>query len=70
MRLGHGGFGDRDLMRVIGGAADQVLLGVEIGEARLRVKREQAFYFGHDLRADPVAGEKKELVIGHEKTPP
>ena len=66
VRLRHGRVGDRDFVRVIAGAADEAFLGLEIGDALLGIKAEKPFHLGHDFRADAVAGEKKELVAGHE----
>jgi hypothetical protein len=65
MGLGHGRFGNGDLVRVIAGATDQVVLGLEIGNAFLGVEAEQPLHLGHDFRADAVAGEQKEIVGRH-----
>ena len=66
MRLRHGGVGDGDFVRVVAGAADEVFLGLEFGDALLGVKAEQPFHLGHDFGADAVAGEKEEIEAGHE----
>jgi hypothetical protein len=66
MRLGHGLVGDGDLVGVIGGAADKPVLGLEVGDALLGIEAKEPFHLGHDLGADAVAGEKKELVASHD----
>ncbi len=66
MRLGHGGVGDRHLVRVVCGAADEILLGMEIGNAGLGVKAEQPFHLGHDFGADAVAGKEEQTMCWHE----
>ncbi len=53
-------------MRVISGAADKSLLDLEIGDALLGIEAEKPFHLGHDFGADAVAGEKQELVGGHD----
>ena len=53
-------------MRVVAAAADEPLLDFESGNASLGVEAKQPFYFGHDFRADAVAGKKKKLTGGHE----
>ena len=67
VRLRHGGVGDRDVVGVVAGAADQPFLGPKIGDACFGVKAEQPFHLGHDFRADAVAGEEKEIETGHER---
>ena len=62
----HVGFADRLAMRVIGGAADEALLRLEGGDAGCAQKGDELLGLGHDFRADAVAGQKKELVGGHE----
>jgi hypothetical protein len=64
-RLRHGGVGDGDLVRVVGGAAHQPFLDVEPGDALLFQETDQPFHLGHDFRTDAVAGEQEELVGGH-----
>ena len=66
MRLRHGFFGDGDLMGLVARAADQLLLGFEIRDAGLGEEAEEPFHLGHHFRTDAVAGEKEELVRGHE----
>jgi hypothetical protein len=56
-------------MGVVAAAADQPLLGLERGDARLGQEAEQAFHLGHDLRADAVAGKQEELVSRHRIVP-
>ena len=61
----HGRVGDRDLARVIGGAADQPLLGLEMRDA-LRVEPvDQALHLRHHFGADAVAGEKQQFMGRH-----
>jgi hypothetical protein len=64
-RPGHGLVGDRDLVGVVGTAADQSVLGLERAHAVGVHPRDQLFDLGHDLGADAVAGEQKELVGRH-----
>ena len=52
-------------MRIIGAAADEPLLDLETGEAAATKKRHDFFDFGHDFRADAVAGQEKELEGCH-----
>ena len=65
VRLGHGLFGDGDLVGVICGTADQPFLGPEIGNTLLGVEAEQPLHLGHDFRADAVAGEQEKIVGRH-----
>ena len=69
MRFRHGGIGDRHLVRVIGRAADQILLDIEISDSLCRAKGKEPLDLGHDLRTDAVAGEQKELVTSHARRP-
>ena len=66
MRLGHGGVGDRDLVRVVAAAADQPFLGLERAHAVRVHPGDELFHLGHDFGADAVAGEQQELVGGHD----
>jgi hypothetical protein len=56
-------------MGVIAAAADQALLGLERTHAAAVHPGDQLFDLAHDLRADAVAGKKKELVGGHGYAP-
>ena len=52
----HGLVGDRLAMRVVGGAADEILLAFEPGAAVMGVEpRDHRLQLGHDLLADAVA---------------
>ena len=53
-------------MRVVAAAADKPLFDLETGNAVFGIEAEQPLDFGHDFRADAVAGEKKKLVGSHE----
>ncbi len=52
-------------MRVISRAADETLLDLEAGDARLRQKGNDLFRLRRNLGTDPVAGEKQQLEGGH-----
>ncbi len=69
MRLGHGGIGDRHLVCIIGGASDQILFDVEIGEAFGGIKGQEPLDLGHNFRADTVAGEQQEFIPSHARRP-
>ena len=61
-RLRHRRLGDRHAMRVVGGAADQILLDLEGAEPGLVHEGDDRLHLGHDLRADAVAGKKEDAV--------
>ena len=65
LRLLDRRIGDRDAVRVIGAAAAQPLLGVERPHAVAVHPGDQLLHLGHDFGANPVAGEKEEIVGGH-----
>ena len=65
VRLGHGLVGDRDLVGVIAGTADEPFLGLEPPHAARVHPGDEFLHLGHHLGADAVAGEKKELVGRH-----
>ena len=52
-------------MRIIGAAADQPLLDLEMSEPAAVKKRDDFFDFGHDFGTDAVAGQEKEFEGCH-----
>jgi hypothetical protein len=64
LRLGHGLVGQRRAVRVIGRAADKVLGHVE-GDALRAEPVDDLAHLGHDLGADPVAGQDEQCAVGH-----
>ena len=52
-------------MRVVGATADQSLFDLELGDAFAPEMIDDLLDFGHNLRADSIAGEKKELQRLH-----
>ena len=65
-RLLHRRVGDRDLVGVEAGAADQPLFDLERAQAMRIHPVDELFHLGHHLGADAVAGKKEELVARHE----
>ena len=61
----HGGVGDRDLMGVVGRAADEVGLGLEGCDAAPAEPGDELLDLARDLRPDAVAGQEKELERRH-----
>ena len=57
-------------MRVVGAAADQVGLGLELGEALRVDPGHEAGHLAHHLGADAVAGEQQKLIGRHGCTAP
>jgi hypothetical protein len=66
MRLRHGLFGNRHLVRVIAAAADQRFVDFKLGDTGLGEISQKPLDLGHDFGTDAVAGEKKEFMRGHE----
>ena len=54
VRLGHRLVGDRDLVRVVAAAADEPLLGLERGDARLGVHEGDAAVFTSAITSGPM----------------
>ena len=65
LRLLHRGVGDGDAVLVVGGAADEVGLGRELGAARLVEEVDDALDLGDGFNADPVAGKEEQVIGGH-----
>src|SRR6185437_2523692 len=57
---------DARLVHVIGSAANQALLGLEMRDALRTEPIYQALHLRHHLGADAVAGEKQQFVDWHE----
>jgi hypothetical protein len=56
-------------MNVVAGASDQTFFDLEAAQ-RARIHESNEFlHLGHHLGTDPVAGEKKKLVVGHRALP-
>ena len=66
----HGRLGDRLAMRVVGAAADEVGLGLELGEALRVDPGHEAGHLAHHLGTDAVAGEQQKLIGRHGCTAP
>jgi hypothetical protein len=52
-------------MGVIGAAADEALVGLELGDALGVHPGDDLLHLGHDFRADAVAGEIEDVVGCH-----
>ncbi len=65
--LRHGRIGNALLARVIGGTADQALLGLEMRNAFRVQPADQAIHLGHYFGADTVTGEKQQFMGRHRK---
>ena len=52
-------------MRVVAAAANQRLFGRELVGAFFVEEIDDTLHLGHDFRADPVAGKKKQIVGSH-----
>ena len=59
LRQSHVGLADRDAMRVIGGAADEAPLDLEIDETLAVQKRRDFLDLPHDFGADAVARKQR-----------
>ena len=64
LRPGHRGLGDGDLVGVVGGAADEIGLGLE-ADAGLAEEGGDLLHLPHDFGADAVARQEKQLVGRH-----
>jgi hypothetical protein len=53
------------MVDVVGGAADEGFLGLELPEPAGIHPGDQLLDLGHDLGTDTVAGKQEELVGGH-----
>ena len=65
IRQRHGVLGDADLVRVIGGAADQTLFIFKARSARRVEPGDDLLHLAHHLGADAVAGQKQQFVGRH-----